>query len=344
MSRDNLPYLLTMVSVEYFVVLLLCLYCKEKYSTKVNEDDNKSKFKSTYHCILPDNYAMQIILLLHRIFWLAFFSVCVAFIYIEYLRDDASNYQYFTFWNVFIILIYYTLTTCSSLIGLFSCYTGVNDYYRFGVIVNVFFEVVGSTAIWITVINFTFLNSSLTYINMAPHLFTSISLFTEIIFSAMTVDATHLIYLLTWVLLYIIVIMVLYPATGELNDWPYWFLDTSSPYCYFWYTAMFIALTVSYFVWWSLSAVKCRYLLSSNNTIEEEKEELTQQLLDSQSESQPSTNITISTVPLPAHDPASFDSSWAEAANSGGFGWWKNAALSEYYSSSNMSTRDTDIS
>lgn len=288
MTRDNLPYLLVLICFEYCCVSLLCLYFKERSRTfeKEESDIEKNRFQSVYHCIAPDNFTMRIFLLISRIFWLTFFSVCGAFIYIEFLRPDASNIQYFTFWNVFIIVIYYSLTTIASLIGICMGQSHADQcrYYRFGVIVNIFFEVVGSTAIWITVVNFAFLDSTLSYLNTAPHLFTSVALLTEMLFSAMVVDGTHLIYLFTWVLLYILTIMVLYPATGELDDWPYWFLDTTSSACYFWYTAMFLALALSYLVWWSLSAVKCRYLLIPLNADEGGKD-LTERLLDPESQS-----------------------------------------------------------
>ena len=114
---------------------------------------------------------------------------------------------------------------------------------------------------------------------------------------------------------------------------------------------MFVALSVSYSIWWLLSAIKCRYLLSSEEEEEEEGEkegdDLTQQLLlnDSQVESQPPLNEIEAESERAAISlyngfvTSSFDDSWAEAMNAGGFGWWHNVTLSEYYST-NISVRE----
>jgi hypothetical protein len=192
------------------------------------------------------------------------------------IHNSGNSAIYFTNWNVYLISLYYFLASIASVIGMCND-NGYREHVqqqqqndnrsrenqsfwtastaKFGVAVHILFEIAGSTAFFITVIAFSALNPHFVYWNVSQHFVTSMSFLVELFLNSMIVRWEHVLFTVTWGLIYLIFIWPMV-ATGAATEWPYFFLDTDSATVFGWYVMLFVALVLFYYIFYGVDALK----------------------------------------------------------------------------------------
>jgi hypothetical protein len=199
-----------------------------------------------------------------------------------YVIEGRNGWFWFTIWNVELISVYFFLAVACSIIGLVygnkisEPYTAATNYrndhgdaeggsidqyyarlYWFARIVQAFFEVAGGTAFFVTVVAFTLLNPSFDFWNASVHFATSMFMLAELFLNNIPVRVDHCSINVCWALLYLIFIWPLTVLrTSPLSYWPYSFLDTRTPYCFFQYTLLIVLNVIFYLIWYGFYALK----------------------------------------------------------------------------------------
>jgi len=197
---------------------------------------------------------------------LVFTRVC-AFIFflgvgVAYNTVDSGgdfDLKYFTNWNVLLITLYFTVALSCCLIAC--CTTKPQAYQKrsqLSTIVLLLFEVAGSTAPLITVVNFTLLEDAMSLMNVTCHLVTSCCLLAEMLLNKLTVNFEHYPFVLAWFVAYMVTIWPLV-LTGRVSEWPYPFLALDDWDCFFWYSGLIVASLFFYSFWYWVSVLKCRF-------------------------------------------------------------------------------------
>jgi len=246
-------------------VISLVIYLKYYYKKEVYE------FKTAYESTIQEPY-MVVVLGLYRficfVFFLAFAGIYV-WVVIYPGSSGAKNYQYYTYWNVGMAFFYYFIATIASVLGYICKPMDGKDWspaiVYFGLFHRIIFSVAGSTAFFITVVNFSLLSSAGTFANISDHLIPSISFFVEMFLNTTTVPVYNLFYMITWAIAWISFVLIIYPGTGVLNGWPYFFLKAYSPALYYWYPILIILMVVFYFIWYGLSWIKVKYIIDPSS-------------------------------------------------------------------------------
>ena len=233
------------------------------------------RFENTYQSTLSCNY----LLLTTRI--LSFLYICGITIVILYIGEHDGLF-YFTTWNTVIISIYFLCAVVCSIIGM--AYgtidinrtsgginngapltqrvdvvwsSGINKWTRF---VHVLFEVSGGTAAFVTVVAFSLLDRSFTFINASLHFVTIVTMIVELYLNNLYVRFDHFPLNLGWAVLYLIFVWPIV-ETG-LKTWPYEILNTSTYLSFVLYTALLVANFIFYSVFYLLSELKFQLITS----------------------------------------------------------------------------------
>ena len=282
---SNLPGTVFMMLLEYTVIVLLSNYCQKCYTSNhqsvlsnasIDENDSPGvnttpkdigSHKNQVHQLMFERtYESYTPLLTNIMFCTRFLSLGYVLgisVVAEELLTKSDGIFFFTNWNTKLISLYFLLSTICSLIGLVeqqqpSCdRRGIRRSLKslFLCTVHCLFEICGGTAILVTVVAFGLLDPSFTFWNVSCHFVTLVTLLVEMTLNTMFVRLNHIALNVTWAFIYIsFVWIVVY--TGR-HHWPYYFLETSSSICYIQYSGLVIADLFFYFVWWSLSQVKC---------------------------------------------------------------------------------------
>jgi hypothetical protein len=181
-----------------------------------------------------------------------------------------TSWHYFTLHNIYLLTAYYALAFMSSFFGLFHAY--FSQFYTpsapsveiFSKIVAVLFEVSGSSAIFVTFVNFVLLSAKPDFFNIMQHGSTSFCQIIELWLNNIDVSAPDVIVALGWPMFYIVFItpIVLLGVRG----WPYDFLSIENPSCFVWYNVLMILFVLFYFLWMGLFVSKRRIVANLNNT------------------------------------------------------------------------------
>lgn len=243
----------------YAFLASLCAFVYFKYYR-----DEVYEFKSSYDCTVQKPY-MNAVLGGFRVICFLFFLIFAGIYVWVIIYPGGQGYEYFTYWNVGLAFFYYFLATIASVLGLFFKPADGEEWSpnvtMFGKIHRIAFSVAGSSAFFITVVNFTLLSSEASFANLSDHLVTSITYLFEMFLSSTTVPVYNLFYMLTWAILWISVVCILYPATGVLDAWPYFFLNASNTGLYTWFPLLILLMIIFYFIWYGLSYVKVKYII-----------------------------------------------------------------------------------
>jgi len=242
-------------------VISLLIYLKY-YQNEVYE------FKTAYECTIKRPY-MVVLLGCYRCLCFVFF-LFFAGVYVWVVIFPGSlggkNYQYFTYWNVGMAFFYYLIATIASFLGYYYHIDDNNQWtvsiVYFGKIHRIFFSVAGSTAFFITVVNFVLLSDEDSFSNISDHLMTSLTFLVEMFLCTTTVPVYNLFYMISWAIVWISFILIIYPGTGALNGWPYFFLYSYTSAVYFWYPILILLMVVFYFIWYGLSKLKVKYIIN----------------------------------------------------------------------------------
>lgn len=284
----------TLVVYGLFVALILYLYAVQErkraeaaQSGAVALRPKKRTLLEMYFGMLPFQYTYaslnvyggNLLLLCTRI---------ASFCYIfglsglwNFTRNHWDNLYFFTLWNVLMISVYYAMAIISSIIGLLyhadyasNTATGIENSWmavdapptaekkywsdhvqRLSFCMQILFQVAGASAMFVTVIAFSFLDPDFGFWNVSAHFVTSLTFITEMSQNSLIIRWHHVVINMLWAIIYLLYI---WPAvaTGQVTDWPYGFLDTGSPGCFAWYFALFFFNVIFYLVWYYLSRAK----------------------------------------------------------------------------------------
>lgn len=205
------------------------------------------------------------VLLAWRLCWFVYFFA-VVFIWGSF-RADFSNAHYFTWWNIYMITLFYALASFISIVGLWKDYIAVNQpagspplqlplqIIRIGYVVQIAYEFLGGTALFVTVIAFSALNPAFVYWNVNVHFLTTISFLGEMALNTLEVRLEHIAVQITWAVVYLCFI---WPIVGAraVQNWPYFFLETDSPSVFAWYFILFIVDLLFYGLWYAMDRLK----------------------------------------------------------------------------------------
>lgn len=253
----------------YGFIAAVCLVIYFKYY--INE---VYEFKTAYESTIQKPH-MVLGLGIYRLVCFLFFFI-FAGIYVWTViypgSQGGKNYQYYTYWNVGMAFFYYLIATIASILGYF--YKPVDGIewapaiVYFGKFQRIIFSLAGSTAFFITVVNFSLLSSAGTFSNISDHLITSITFLFEMFLNTTTVPVYNLAYMITWAILWISFILIIYPGADVLNSWPYFFLDSYTTAVYFWYPVLILLMVIFYFIWYGLSVLKVKYIINAQSAFE----------------------------------------------------------------------------
>ena len=208
-------------------------------------------FESTYSSA---NKTLQLTLFITRVLSCLFFPAIGVGLNTELDSRKPFDLKFFTNWNVLLISLYFALATLSSILGARGDFIA-QDRKRFSMFLHVLFEVAGSTAMMVTVVDFTLLESDFNLMNTTCHFATSCALIVESLLNSFDVRWPHLVFVFCWFMAYLSVIwpLVYY---GKVTEWPYDFLDTSSSSSFAWYSALLFAVVIFYGLWVYIAKAK----------------------------------------------------------------------------------------
>jgi hypothetical protein len=179
-----------------------------------------------------------------------------------YVQTGFANAFYFTLWNIDAITFYYILASACSIIGLYQekveagrTWTWSDTLIKVGYANQILFEALGSTAFFVTTVNFVALNPIFTFWNTNEHFVTSMSFLVELFLSKQSVRWEHLIFTATWALSYIVFSWPMV-AFGALDEWPYFFLDAQTPWVLAWYLGLYLLDIFFYFVFYFIGRLR----------------------------------------------------------------------------------------
>lgn len=178
-----------------------------------------------------------------------------------------GHWQFFTNWNVGLISGYYTLTCVasaqylkalrkhcpddvdasdSSMMMLIASYNNPR-WQAVGTFLGVYFSVASVTAFFVTTVNFLLLDPAPHFFNLTAHLFTSLSFIVEISLNSMEIKKNEIVLNMSWVMLWLAFI---WPIVwlGIKPEWPYDFMDSSTPIVFLWYQVLIVVYFVIFFV------------------------------------------------------------------------------------------------
>lgn len=246
-------------------------------------------FQFTYQSLNP--YGGRLLLLITRLMSLGYiFGIPGLW---NFINHDFNNLFYFTHWNILMISTYYACAISSSVIGFLynqklRSGSGVADnswmavespistpeddvfwsahVKRLGFVIQILFEVAGGSALFVTVVAFSFLNPNFEFWNVSDHFVTSMTFLVEMAQNTMIIRWHHVLLNMFWAMLYLFYI---WPAVGSgaVTDWPYSFLNTANAGCFGWYFMLFFGNAVFYTLWYSLSRVKYEYIYASTEAV-----------------------------------------------------------------------------
>lgn len=187
-----------------------------------------------------------------------------------------GHWQFFTNWNVGLIAGYYTLSTIATAYYVRICQ--VSDWpsddgecdssavlllsrvdsprlRAIGTFLSVYFCVASVTALFVTSVNFALLDPAPRFYNMAAHLFTTISFLVEMSLNCVQLKKNEFVLNMAWLMLWL---SVIWPVVyfGVKPDWPYDFLDSSTPAVFAWFQILFIVYFLLYMGWQALGERK----------------------------------------------------------------------------------------
>jgi hypothetical protein len=202
---------------------------------------------------------------------------------LQEIRLQNVGWEFFTSWNLYMLSLYYLLAIICSCIGQQTRRRNgqqVGEETRnawsgwcraLGCTVYLLYEVLGATAFMVTTVAFTLLDPNPTFWNCTFHLATTISIILELLLNKMTVTFMHFPFGLTWALVYTSFIW-LAVWLGAVPQWPYMFLDTSSPLCFLWYSGLVMCFIFYYCLFAAVSQRKMRYHEAYLRVLEENKQ------------------------------------------------------------------------
>ena len=289
-DRSDLLQTVCVVVLEYLLILIATVCqshitrrCRSQIDENLRDCATTVTFKCTYESYSPPlNFFLFITRLLSLGYILGISVIAEDFL------TKSGGLLYFTNWNTRLISLYFFLASVCSIFGLIATLrlevparsnnTDFSDE-RVGIsmrkhnvvpeqhesnfsaqVLRGLFEVCGGTSLLITVVAFGLLDPEFEFWNVSSHFVTLVTLLVELCLNAMFVRLDHYIFNITWALLYLIFVWI--AVFLDLESWPYYFLDTSSPSRNYAYSGLLLANFIFYFFWYGLSEVKRVFKIS----------------------------------------------------------------------------------
>jgi hypothetical protein len=219
----------------------------------------------------------HIVLLVWRV------ACCLYFLVIPTLwglavLGSGSGAKYFTDWNFLLITLHYALMSAATAIGWYyrqeffdfqqeqrlSNNTNNNNaqlkpfwspgMQYAGYLLQISYTFTGATALFITVVAYGTLGHDFYLWNVSAHFVTSISFIFDAIVNRLLIRGEHLVFNLTWIILYMIFIWGMV-GNKSVTNWPYFFLETTTATVFVWYVVLFILNIIFFFVWKGINYV-----------------------------------------------------------------------------------------
>jgi hypothetical protein len=267
-SYFYLPGIIPVMAVEFVIALLIFRYYRNCCCCSVPNDDSEESVSLSvcgrlpfHHTFLGFNKLGDYVLLVTRLLSLGY--ICGVSVIYYYLSYNHHGWYLFSVWNAELVAFYFFAAVICSLIGFYNKPTTVNDVEwsrnitLFGRYVQILFEVAGGTSFFITAVVFYTIDDSFSFWNASLNVAPSIAMVVELLFSSIQVRYDHFPFNLAWVLLYFIFIWPLtVTKVSPDENWPYKVLDTKTPWCFLWYTVIYLINLVAYTIWYALSLLK----------------------------------------------------------------------------------------
>jgi hypothetical protein len=175
-------------------------------------------FENVYHSPwgkkLGKNLTISLLLIWRFGCFCFFFGVAFLWAHIE---KGGSNALYFTFWNIDLLCLYFFLATIASLIGVINESSFVarrnnanssNEFWSksltdFGYAIQILYEIMGSTAICVTVATFTAINPHFVFWNLTEHFMNLMAVLVELSLNNMIIRWEHVLFTVFWGLVYL---------------------------------------------------------------------------------------------------------------------------------------------
>lgn len=261
-----LPYCIALVLFEYLLVVLLTLRCSSSPSGGAASTwggvFELREFPSCCEGLF--GRSSSLLLLLTRSCSMLFFLVVG--MCLNWSREvTRGHWQYFTNWNIGLIAGYYSLASALSLYFLWQTSLGSSSLSALdsprmrglSTFASVYFSVASVTALFVTTVNFLLLDPTPRFYNMTAHLFTTLSFLVETSLNSIEVKKNEFVFNASWVVLWMCVI---WPVVvfGVKPDWPYDFMDSSTPAVFLWFQLLFTVYFLMYMAWQRLVEWKLR--------------------------------------------------------------------------------------
>lgn len=237
------------------IVFFGSFYLVKKYTNLLDKpllDEKTLERAGGVHDLLKHqnmNMFSSLLLLSFRLLcfaWFALFNTIYKMIFL-YPR----GWHYFTNWNIYLIGFYFFFSSASSMFFLKKERTFLTDKettfsYYIAAVASVLYTVAGSAALMVTVLNFLLLNHDLTFWNISLHVSTTIALIADMTLNDMIVNPQDVLFSVFWPFCYVVFIWSIV-REGVRGEWPYFFIETQSASCFFWYPFLFV-MAVAFFV------------------------------------------------------------------------------------------------
>ena len=197
-----------------------------------------------------------------------FFAVGILLNFITYTPIE-KNWDAFTHWNMFFIAAYFFCASVSSIIYVVNEHLisenrselmCISQLDVLGAFISVFHIITFATALFITIVTFSFLTSELSFWNIVLHLATSIAMLLEFTLTTIDIQFQDAVPHLLWLLLYVVISFIV--VRLELREWRYYFMKTGTAGCFAWYNLMFILDWLCFFIVFGLSKCKLHITVS----------------------------------------------------------------------------------
>lgn len=227
-----LPYIVVNVFLTFYFILAILFYYRKKSGSSIKKSV-ESYQKSTF-IGASTSYYSNVLMCFTRF---VSFAYMLIYVVLTIFLTGAHSWIFFTNWNVLCIMAYFFVSFLLTLAHEIYDSSYTTESTLLNIMSNVsttMYMVLTPTAWFISIVNFALLSQDPNYWNFSGHLITSLSLIVELLQNRIHVEWHHNAFSLAWKVIYIVFAWLII-GTGVYGGWPYDFLETSSPICFFWY-------------------------------------------------------------------------------------------------------------
>ena len=261
MGQFTYWYVLVILLFEVITAIASLVYFLKYYRSPPHDWFGRKTYNSVSRSCHGDTGSFVLLFTrLGSFFW--FIAVGLVVLHTEH----PTSWNYFTVWNGYLLVLYFGLASVASISHIFgnifsdSCVLSNGRIRTFSAVVSILFEIAGSSAIFVTFVNFTLLSAEIQFLNLSLHGTTSVCQVVELLQNDIKVELPDIIFVISWPCLYLLFITPIVMLSVR-DDYPYDFLHTDTPYCFVWYNGLFLILLGFFGIWHFLSQMKYRFIV-----------------------------------------------------------------------------------